>query len=225
MQGFLVNAVLVLVPMILSLSVHEYAHALVADRLGDDTPRLMGRLTVNPLAHIDPLGSLVVPLLGLMSGFFFGWARPVMINPLRLRGGLSMGTGRMLVAAAGPAANLALAFLSVGLYTLLRQLPAGEAAAGLNAFLARMLMINVVLAAFNLIPIPPLDGSRVLFGLLPRGLQGIERTAHSVAPMLFIALILMGGPVLGPLFRALAQGIDWMTFGQAAQLLRHATLG
>lgn len=142
------------VALILAATVHEFAHAYVADRLGDPTPRSMGRLTLNPLAHLDPIGTLMI----LLSRF--GWAKPVQINPAYF-GNWRRDT--ILVAMAGPLANVTLLFLlglpyKLGL--LDGTLPAGQ-------LLLTCVYINAMLAVFNLIPVPPLDGSKVLVGLLP----------------------------------------------------------
>ena len=219
MNDLIFRAVLMLVPMILSLSVHEYAHALVADRLGDDTPRLMGRLTLNPIPHIDLVGTFFVPLLGLYSGFFFGWAKPVQINPTRVRRSMKMGTAHMLIAVAGPASNMLMALASVLIFALVRKVAAESFPESLRALLVSFVHINIILAMFNLIPIPPLDGSTVLFWFLPWRMDGIATTLRHISPLLFIVLIIKGGFILRPMWLAMATGLDWLTFGQASLLL------
>lgn len=130
---------------------HEFAHAFVADRLGDDTPRLEGRVTLNPLAHVDWMGTVFVPLLSsLFGGVFFGWGRAVNTNPSKLRGGAN---GLLAVALAGPASNVVFALL---LAVIAMMWPSGE------EILFRAAFISLFLAMFNLIPIPPLDGSKIL---------------------------------------------------------------
>ncbi len=158
--------------LLLSLVVHECAHAWAALRLGDDTALRMGRLTLNPVAHLDPIGSLVFPVLGLMlGGYLFGWAKPVPVNPLRLGNPLR---DHALVAAAGPLSNLALALVSailLGIVMGVAHLNPGQTGPGGSlVFLSRLLemgiILNVLLAIFNLIPIPPLDGSWILLTFL-----------------------------------------------------------
>jgi Zn-dependent protease len=148
---------LLLLPAILvGLTFHEFAHGWVADRLGDRTARYQGRLTLNPLAHIDPVGFLMLVL------FRFGWAKPVPVNPYNLRG--DPARGMLMIALAGPAANLLVALVTALLLGtgVTHLIPYGY------YFLLLTLQINVVLAVFNLIPVPPLDGSKILAGLLPR---------------------------------------------------------
>lgn len=139
----------------LALTVHEYAHGLAADRLGDHTARYAGRLTLNPIAHVDWLGLLLLFVAG------FGWAKPVPVNPYNLRGNIKQGL--LLVSLAGPAANLVLALAAAVLLGLIDYMQSGF---GL-LLLYQLIYINVVLAIFNLIPIPPLDGSKILAGILP----------------------------------------------------------
>jgi len=140
---------------------HEYAHAWMADRLGDPTPRLAGRLTINPIPHIDPWGTLLLPFLLFFvsgGGFLFAYAKPVPFNPLALR---SQKWGSAIVGLAGPLANLLLAF---GLGLVVQWLPEYPS---LGNFLTIVVYANILLAVFNLVPIPPLDGSHLLYSLLP----------------------------------------------------------
>lgn len=156
--------------LLFSVVIHEVSHGLMADYLGDPTARYAGRLTLNPIKHLDPFGSVIVPLflLLLRSPILFGWAKPVPINPYNLR---DQKYGSAKVALAGPAANLALA-LVFGL--TLRFLPVLAANPGLSLMFSYIVFINVLLAVFNLLPIPPLDGSHILFTFLPYSLQNIK---------------------------------------------------
>ncbi len=196
----LMRAVVGLIPMILSLSVHEWAHAWSANRLGDDTAERMGRLTLNPVAHIDPFGTLILPVILVLSNVpAFGWARPVPIDPTRFRRGVSMGRGMALTASAGPISNLILAIASTVLLGVLLRF--GAATPGAHDLLVDVIMLNVVLAIFNLIPIPPLDGSRLVAWLLPTRLQEGWRLVERLAPILLIVVLMFGGRLIrGPVF-------------------------
>lgn len=178
----------------LSLSVHEWAHAWSAFRLGDDTASRQGRLTLNPLAHIDPVGTLLLPLIGVP----FGWARPVPVNPTGFRRGVSMSGGMAVTASAGPLSNLVLAIVCAVLLGL--QLRAGFGNPALAALLQWGLSINVSLAVFNLLPVPPLDGSRILEHYVPYRLRDTWATFARFAPLLLLFLLMSGGLFLsGPI--------------------------
>lgn len=144
---------------IVSLTVHEYAHAFMANELGDDTARIMGRMTLNPLAHIDLIGTVILPLIGILfpGMFIIGWAKPVLYNPLKLKSRRD----DLKIAIAGPLANLILAtFLSFG-FLAARSVLVGINSANVVAIIGSVIKINVFLAVFNLIPLPPLDGSKI----------------------------------------------------------------
>ena len=191
--------VLYLVTMLLSLTVHEFAHAFVADRLGDDTPRRQGRLTLSPLAHYDIWGTILIPVIAILAGGipFIGWARPVQTNPERYTRRISMRNGHRLVASAGPLSNLLLAVVSVGLLSILiRSAPVGNGgtvdAAG--TLLLAMTQVNIGLCVLNFIPLPPLDGAR----LLPSSLDDFQR---AIAPYsFFIMLVILNVGQLRRLF-------------------------
>jgi Zn-dependent protease len=164
--------------LVVAATVHEFAHAYVADRLGDPTPRGMGRLTLNPLAHLDPIGSLMILLAG------FGWAKPVQINPAYFT---DWRRDSILVALAGPLANVTLVFL-LGLPFKLDLVDPGV----VRSLLLWGLQINAMLAVFNLIPIPPLDGSKVLVGLLPPRLAIGYARIEPFGFIILLALIFTG---------------------------------
>jgi len=169
--------------LLVSLTVHETAHAWTADRLGDPTARRLGRVSLNPLVHVDVFGTVILPLLAFVSGLpVIGWAKPVPVNLAALR---DPRRDFMVVAAAGPASNLLLAgAASVALHLMAG---AGGAMYGTVAWGLRLaLQINVLLALFNLVPIPPLDGGNVLSGLLPRRLA--DRYDGFVRPYGFLVL-------------------------------------
>lgn len=178
--------------LLFALSIHESAHAWAADYLGDYTARYMGRVSLNPLVHIDPIGTVVFPLMGLLTGLpVFGWAKPVPVNTLNLR---SPKRDHLLIAAAGPASNVvaAMGFLLavrvVVEFFPLRVMTQDVVVFPLFLLFSWGLTINVVLAAFNLIPIPPLDGSWILSGLLP---DRFSEVIDSIRPYSFLLLILL----------------------------------
>ena len=142
--------------LVIALVIHEYAHAKAADVMGDFTPRMTGRLTLNPMAHIDPIGLIMLLVVR------FGWAKPVMINARNFR---NWRQGELLVAAAGPVANLIVAFISLLAMAVLFKL--GMFSEGVRLVLSMMVLFNINFAIFNMLPLPPLDGSKILMVLLP----------------------------------------------------------
>jgi len=203
------SAALWVIPLLLALVCHEWAHGYAAFRLGDDTAASLGRLTLNPIAHIDPIGTILLPGLLFMSGApMFGWAKPVPVAFNRLRDPVR---GMALVAAAGPCMNLVLAVASALIYRLLSSGAFGiPMAAGPDSFAVAQpvaimcvysIQLNVLLAVLNMLPIPPLDGGRVAVGLLPY--EYSQRVA-ALEPygMIIVVVLLMTGMlsvILGPL--------------------------
>lgn len=186
MRGFNLETLFITVPAILvAVTIHEFAHALIADRLGDSTARLLGRLSLNPIVHLDPLGTILFIVAG------FGWAKPVPVNP---RNFANWRQGMVLVAAAGPLANVTLVFI----LGLLFQLGIIDASTLLARIVYATIQINAILAIFNLLPIPPLDGSKILSGLLPPA-QAIayDRMAAYGPVLLLLLLILVPGVISG----------------------------
>jgi Zn-dependent protease len=180
--------------LLVGFPVHEFSHALVAYRLGDGTAKMFGRLTLNPIVHLDPVGSLVLVASALIGGFFIGWAKPTPVNPSMLRGGRR---AEAWVAAAGPVSNLAMAVLAALALRAIIALDFVSSDAVL--FVARVIFffvyINVALFIFNLIPIPPLDGSKVMFSLMN------PRTVWQIRPKLeqwgfLILIVVMFVPVI-----------------------------
>jgi Zn-dependent protease len=180
--------------LLFSLTVHESAHAWTANRLGDPTARELGRISLNPIVHADLIGTVVFPLLALVGGVpLIGWAKPVPVNVRRL------GHPRrdyMLVAAAGPASNLLLAFAAALAIRLVPVSPVmlGEpnVSAPIASLLTRAIQLNVLLAVFNMIPIPPLDGGNVLGGLLPRRLLGSFNAVRPYGILILYVLMFTG---------------------------------
>lgn len=170
--------------LIPAFTFHEFAHAFVAYRLGDSTAKNLGRLTLNPLRHLDPLGTLMVLVAG------FGWAKPVPVNPANLRGGRG---GMALVAVAGPVTNLVMAVV-VGAAWRLSGFAGGPL---LNGLLVTFISLNVVLVFFNLLPIAPLDGFKVVIGWLPESLASRWARTAQVGPLVLFGLIIVGGLIPG----------------------------
>lgn len=184
-------------PLILAITFHEAAHGFVAHRLGDDTAFKLGRVSFNPIRHIDPFGTILLPgvLLLSHSPFLFGYARPV---PVRFSALRNPRIGMVLVALAGPATNIILAIIAAAAFHILPLVPA-DYAQWVADNLKNMLLINVVLAIFNMLPIPPLDGGRVAVGLLPRPLA-IPLARLEPFGMLILVGILILLPLAGSQF-------------------------
>ena len=188
-----------------AIVLHEFAHALVAYRLGDPTPRYEGRLTLDPRAHVDPIGAIMLFLFG------FGWARPVNVNPALFPNGRR---GMMMVALAGPLANVTLAWVSTLVWQAVAAAPGAWLTDGLGfavrQFLSWSVGVNLWLAAFNLIPIPPLDGSRILAGLVSSRQAVAIARMEAYGPLLLVLLIMSGVShlLLEPIYRLL-----WMLVG------------
>ena len=195
---------LILAVLIASLSVHEAAHAWAADRLGDPTARHLGRLSLNPAVHIDPIGTLLFPLIAFMTGFpLIGWAKPVPVDSRHLR---HPRRDFAVIAAAGPASNVVMALVAVVLLEAVQAFAApGDIAAlavtrPLIQILRMFVYLNVLLAVFNMIPVPPLDGGNVLMGVLPPGPARVMEQLRPYGFVILYALMLTGvlSTVLGP---------------------------
>ena len=205
-----------LIILILSICVHEFGHAIIADKLGDSLPRSQGRVTLNPLAHADPIGTFALPLVSLIftqgTSTGFGWGRPVEILPHRLTRKLSVRRAHMLVAAAGPLMNLLLALVIMGVHlalvltgTIAVDHGHGAVPTTAHGALQYAAFLNLVLMFFNLVPAPPLDGGAVLLGVLP------DRTARKVeqyavyGPFLIMAVLFI--PQVRQIFTIPAQWV------------------
>ena len=177
-----------IIPLLFAITLHEAAHGWVASKLGDHTARMMGRVTLDPTKHIDPIGTIAIPLVLLISssGFIFGWAKPVPINFNALRSGKS---GMIWVALAGPGANLlmAIGWLFVMIIAINMNIP-------VLIEMGRVgILVNCVLAIFNLLPIPPLDGSRVISALLPNRLSYQYNQLEQYGLYILLGLMFLGG--------------------------------
>jgi Zn-dependent protease len=192
--------------LLVGFPVHEFSHALAAYRLGDGTAKLFGRLTLNPIVHLDPLGSLLLVASALLGGFFIGWAKPTPVNPSMLRGGRR---AEAWVAAAGPVSNIIMAMLGALVVRVFVafDLVNSDAALFVANVVFMFVFINVALFIFNLIPIPPLDGSKVMFALMnPRTVWAIRPTLERWGFLILIVVMIvplngisLGGRVIGPL--------------------------
>ncbi len=181
--------------VVVAITVHEFSHAAVATAQGDRTPRSQGRLTLNPIAHLDPLGSIALVLAG------FGWGKPVQFSPYQLR---SKRAGAAMVGLAGPLSNFVLALLSAFLLRVFLDRGSGEFTLLL---LQTLVSLNVVLGVFNLVPIPPLDGSRLLSIVLPARRQGIVYFLDQYGIFILLALLILAPGVLTPFFETVVRFI------------------
>lgn len=207
LSGVLI-AVFQIVILIFSVIAHEVAHGAIAERLGDPTARRAGRITLNPIRHIDPFGSIILPLLLYLTtsgAFMFGWARPVPYNPANLRDP-KLGSG--IIAAAGPLTNITVAIV-FGILLRILEIFGFPAPLMLSVFLNMIILINVVLAVFNLIPIPPLDGSGVLFSLLPPQYRGVQEFLIRYQLFLFLIFIFFGFGLIRPVIELI---FSWLAY-------------
>ena len=205
--------IVVAIMLLIAFPVHEFSHALAAFRLGDATAKMFGRLSLNPIVHFDPVGGvlLAISFIGSAGAFGFGWAKPTPVNPMNLEGGRR---GDAIVAAAGPISNLVLAIAgAIPLRYFINNQNLISEAPILGLVLQQFVVINLILMVFNLIPIPPLDGSKVLFALVDR------RTEYQIRPfleqygMLLLLLLILssfftgGESILGRVLSPIVQGI------------------
>ena len=195
MFGFDENMIFRIPALLIALTIHEYAHARVAVWLGDDTPKLMGRLTLNPIAHLDPFGLIMLWL------FKFGWAKPVPINPNNFK---NWRQGTILVSIAGPISNVMMAFLAAIIYGVL--VKANMLSSGVGIVLNFTYSYNIIFAIFNLIPLPPLDGSKVLTNLLPARQAYMLEKIEPYAPFILLGLVYLNiiNVIISPFYSGLS---------------------
>jgi len=187
-----------IVILIFSVIIHEVSHGYMANYLGDPTARLQGRTTLNPLKHIDPVGSILVPLITSLAGFTFGWAKPVPFNPYNLKNRRS---GEFLIALAGPASNISIAVIfSLIIRFVIANFDPNSLT--VNSFIqvtSYIVVINIVLAVFNLVPLPPLDGSKLLFSILPNKYVRVRHIIEAYAPIWILLVVLFLWQIISPI--------------------------
>lgn len=187
---FSIESIFFLVVILFSAIMHEYAHGFAAYLLGDETAKQQGRLTLNPIPHIDPIGTILVPgiLFLFNTGFLFGWAKPVPYNPYNLR---NQRWGPSIVGVAGPGTNLLIALVFALIIRFVPGIPVD-----LIVFLGIIVFANVILGVFNLMPIPPLDGSKVLYALLPASMMRFQEMLDKYGFFILVLFIVYGGQFL-----------------------------
>jgi Zn-dependent protease len=183
------QALLYVLILVISVALHEFGHAFMADRLGDDTPRRQGRVTLNPLAHADPIGTLVLPLIGSFYGAGFGWGKPVQWQPHRVSRRFSMSTAKILVAVAGPGMNLVLGTVIALVHTILVAQHVIDPVSKVGGILYTASRINYLLFFFNLLPVPPLDGGHVAQSFMPYRYRNQYAEVARYAPFALLALL------------------------------------
>ena len=210
--------VIYMVVLLLAISAHEAAHAWMSSKFGDDTARLLGRVTLNPNAHIDPIGTLLIPIVGFivaqMGGAFFliGWGKPTPVNPLRWR---QKDLANVMVSIAGILANLLIAVIAFTIFKILLMTRLGDAIPGsmrepVGLFLNYLLIMNVSLAVFNLLPFPPLDGSKVLETFLPESMQPVLAMLEQYGYLLLMLLMYMG--VFSVIITPVIEGVYFLLY-------------
>lgn len=206
----LLGLVLTLPAVLIAITFHEFAHAFAADKLGDDTPRRQGRLTLNPLAHLDPIGSIMLVFAG------FGWGKPVEINPRNFNRTVTMSKGEAIVSIAGPIMNFILAFIFSIINVAIIKFAPTFAFTQIGSIIIMLLQItvsiNVGLGVFNLIPLPPLDGSKVLSHFLPYNAKEWFERYSQIFYIVFIVLWITGiaGIIISPVINWVYQGITYL---------------
>ncbi|MDD3006142.1 MAG: site-2 protease family protein [Candidatus Pacebacteria bacterium] len=202
--------------LIFSIVIHEFSHGWMADQLGDPTARFMGRLTLNPIPHIDPLGSVIVPLFLLLTraGFVIGWAKPVPYNPYNLK---DQKKGPALVALAGPLSNLMVAVIFGVVVRLL--VAQGNTANMTIALFDLIILYNVMLAMFNLVPLPPLDGSKILEAILPQSMRGGMQFLEKNYMLFLLIFIFFGFQYIAPVMAILYYVIAGVPAGNMLTLV------
>lgn len=206
-KGALLSLLFALPAVLIAITFHEYAHAFAADKLGDDTPRRQGRLTLNPFSHLDPVGSIMLVFAG------FGWGKPVEINSRNFNRNIKMSVAEAIVAAAGPIMNFILAIVFAIIYTAIWKFAPAFVATQVGGIIMLLLgvciSINIGLGVFNLIPLPPLDGSKIIGGFLPYSVRNWFEKYYNIFYTIFIVIWITGiaGTIISPVISWVTQGI------------------
>lgn len=210
--GMLFSLVISIPAVLIAITFHEFAHAFVADKLGDDTARREGRLSLNPFAHLDPIGTLLLVFAG------FGWGKPVHVNPRNYTRKMSMEKGEALVSIAGPAMNIILAIIFAIIYCLVYKFGSADFLRSNTGFIIRTLIssivsINIGLGVFNLIPLPPLDGSKIIMPFLPYNAKSWFINNEQIFYIIFVVIWITGlaGIIISPAISAISNGILHLT--------------
>lgn len=207
-----------LVVLILSVTVHEFSHALAATRLGDDLPEREGRLTLSPLAHIDPIGTILFPIIGGLTGIaLIGWGRPVMTIPTNYTRKVTLRGGLALVSFAGPLSNLLMAIAALALRVVLWRFEVLGAGSPFILLLGMLASANIGLFIFNMIPMPPADGSKIASWIFGQKADGALDALSSLGPLGLYAVMILGGGLIGRasqmLFYLIDQGLRSIVLG------------
>lgn len=206
-EGALLSFVLSIPGILIAITFHEFAHAFAADKLGDDTPRMQGRLNLNPFKHLDPFGTIMLVFAG------FGWGKPVQINPRNFNRDISLSKAEAIVAAAGPLMNFLLAIVFEIIVCLIAKfIPSfyyTEAGQIVSVILSSIVITNLGLGIFNLIPLPPLDGSKILGGFLPYNARNWIDSHSQIFEIVFVALWIIGilSLIISPLISLAYNGL------------------
>ncbi len=214
-EGALLSFVLTIPGILIAITFHEFAHAFAADKLGDDTPRRQGRLNLNPFKHLDPFGTIMLVFAG------FGWGKPVEINPRNFNRDISLSKAEAIVAAAGPIMNFIIAIVFEvilclvvkfvpGFYVVGESIYASDQVWGIVAtIISSVISINIGLGIFNLIPLPPLDGSKILSGFLPYNARNWMDSHSQIFEIIFVALWIVGilSLIISPIISAVNNGL------------------
>ena len=190
LESIIYNIATAAIPILFAITLHEVAHGWVANKLGDGTARMLGRLTVNPIKHIDPIGTIAVPLLAVISaGIMFGWAKPVPVSTRNLK---NLRKDMALIAIAGPVSNLLMAaFWVIIMKIALPMADSGGIGRGFSDMAGIGIYFNLILFFFNLLPIPPLDGSKVLSGFVPRNIANIMDSIEPYGLYIIVGIIFL----------------------------------